>query len=560
MRLQQQQNSQLWKLIEKQRAQCTHLVQDNERLRADRERANSRLVSAGLEPIGGKRLPHSSSSVGLGLRADAVAGPGAMRRNNSDRDERIIAHPPSSASLQVPTASISGDSSADSSPNVPPATLLPSPMADNKLRRESRMAFAPEVRSFLSLAESPRGEKHQVPPVPLRAGRAPTISQEPQSRMAESVESASSPGSTYSVSPAAPMRDNEEREEVQPISTMAEIMEEPTEAEEVDLSSPIMEKEAQQRPPERQSSLQRPAGPDDVSSQGDEAAQDPVDNLQLKQLSTPALHHSSPSLPSINSYETGRSLDSQEIPEESTPRQSVDNRPSLDTPMSALNRPSRPLPRLSPALLPHTRLSIPHTTVHPNSAGRDVLCFIVAITVRPPNAAPVSWTVAKLFSAFIDLDTRIKSKSGKRSKDWKSMIAPLPEGKAWKDFAPSKIDQRKMALEAYLQSVLVAPLSDKSDLCEFLSTDPVQAKVFSSRKEGYLTKKAKNFGGWRTRYFVLDGAVLECYENVRYTVKAMSPLSRISADVLARRPTSLQYSYNQRPDRPTKPGFRNGRR
>lgn len=33
-------------------------------------------------------------------------------------------------------------------------------------------------------------------------------------------------------------------------------------------------------------------------------------------------------------------------------------------------------------------------------------------------------------------------------------------------------------------------------------------------KEGYLTKRGKNFGGWKTRYFVLQGPVLEYYESV----------------------------------------------
>lgn len=191
-----------------------------------------------------------------------------------------------------------------------------------------------------------------------------------------------------------------------------------------------------------------------------------------------------------------------------TPRQSLDQRPPADT-----SRPSRSPPRLAPFLLPHTRLCIPHSTVYSNAVGRDVLCFIVSITVRPPNAAPATWNVAKLFSAFIDLDTKIKARSGKSRKDWKAMVAPLPDGKAWKDFAPSKIDQRKAALETYLQSLLVAPLSDKTDLCEFLSTDPVQAKDTKARKEGYLTKKGKNFGGWKTRYFVLDGPVMEYFES-----------------------------------------------
>ena len=33
-------------------------------------------------------------------------------------------------------------------------------------------------------------------------------------------------------------------------------------------------------------------------------------------------------------------------------------------------------------------------------------------------------------------------------------------------------------------------------------------------KRGYLTKRGKNFGGWQTRYFVLDGPLLKYYDMV----------------------------------------------
>lgn len=49
-------------------------------------------------------------------------------------------------------------------------------------------------------------------------------------------------------------------------------------------------------------------------------------------------------------------------------------------------------------------------------------------------------------------------------------------------------------------------------------------------KEGYLTKRGKNFGGWKTRYFVLQGPSLEYYESVSVTLITPSPLS-VSAPV-----------------------------
>lgn len=33
-------------------------------------------------------------------------------------------------------------------------------------------------------------------------------------------------------------------------------------------------------------------------------------------------------------------------------------------------------------------------------------------------------------------------------------------------------------------------------------------------KQGYLTKRGKNFGGWKTRYFILKGPVLEYFDSV----------------------------------------------
>lgn len=67
-----------------------------------------------------------------------------------------------------------------------------------------------------------------------------------------------------------------------------------------------------------------------------------------------------------------------------------------------------------------------------------------------------------------------------------------------------------------MQHIVSLPLEDASDLCEFLSTNVMDTKVYqlSGQKEGYLTKRGKNFGGWKTRYFVLNESVLEYYESV----------------------------------------------
>ncbi|CAO3590959.1 unnamed protein product [Absidia cylindrospora] len=95
-------------------------------------------------------------------------------------------------------------------------------------------------------------------------------------------------------------------------------------------------------------------------------------------------------------------------------------------------------------------------------------------------------------------------------------IAKLPDKALFTTNSPSKVDRRKAALEHYLHHIVLLPLEDVSDLCEFLSTNVVDGDVMYSRtgrKEGYLTKRGKNFGGWKTRYFVLQGSSLEYYES-----------------------------------------------
>nr|XP_018265260.1 uncharacterized protein I303_01620 [Kwoniella dejecticola CBS 10117]OBR87418.1 hypothetical protein I303_01620 [Kwoniella dejecticola CBS 10117] len=464
----QAQNTQLWKLIEKQRAQCATLASDNDRLRLDRERANEKLAHNGLEPIPShKQIPNSSSAVGLGLKAEHPQ----IRRHNSDRDET-----PTKASVSKQQSN-----NTDSAPNSPahqqpPSGLLPSPIPDKKLRRESKMTFPPEVSTFMTLADSPREATHTVPAMPP-SNSFNTLS----------------PASQYSASPS--VNGKEETGVVPPPSSRALAVSiqnaEPLRSNEHLTSIP-------ERPPPRVSS--RSPLPDRESTKS------PVQSMSDGMSATLSLEE-----PVRSSFDSSLHRKSHDT----TPRQSLERQAEASHSKSSLTDQGRP--RMTPALLPYSRITIPNSTVFPNSAGRDVLCFIVAVTARPPNAQPITWNVAKLFSAFLDLETRIKAKSGKRTKEWKQMIAPLPEGRAWKDFAPSKIDQRKSALETYLQSLLVAPISDKSDLCAFLNSDHVRAKAETARKEGYLTKKGKNFGGWKTRYFVLDGPVMEYYEQASGT-------------------------------------------
>ncbi|KAJ4473739.1 hypothetical protein J3R30DRAFT_3511370 [Lentinula aciculospora] len=169
----------------------------------------------------------------------------------------------------------------------------------------------------------------------------------------------------------------------------------------------------------------------------------------------------------------------------------------------------RALPLL-PTDLPHTKINVSHSFVRPNDRGKEVLSFIVYVH---PGKGKEGWKVEKMYSEVLNLDQRVRSSVGKSVG---KKIATLPEGKLWKDHAPAKADQRKAVLETYLQTLINLPVKNNDEVIAFFTTDVVkdtmQPVMQAGHKEGYLTKRGKNFGGWKTRYFVLQGPVLEYFD------------------------------------------------
>ncbi|CAO3590490.1 unnamed protein product [Absidia cylindrospora] len=155
------------------------------------------------------------------------------------------------------------------------------------------------------------------------------------------------------------------------------------------------------------------------------------------------------------------------------------------------------------------------SNIRQNEKCREVISFIISVGKKPDEhnlEFEELWRVEKLYSHFLELDSKIKS----AHRSVVNRLAKLPDKALFTTNAPSKVDRRKAALENYLQHIVSLPLDDISHLCEFLSTNVVDADVVYSRtgrKEGYLTKRGKNFGGWKTRYFVLNGSSLEYYES-----------------------------------------------
>jgi RalA-binding protein 1 len=148
--------------------------------------------------------------------------------------------------------------------------------------------------------------------------------------------------------------------------------------------------------------------------------------------------------------------------------------------------------------------------------------FILAVYARSDNKQ--LWRVEKTIATLPALDSQLKSLC--------DLQAKLPDRALFGGHAPARIDARRVALNQYFDTILETPMNEKaaSIVCAYISADvigaqagdrlnpePMLAPVETApktrqQKEGYLTKRGKNFGGWKARFFVLDGPEFRYYE------------------------------------------------
>lgn len=136
------------------------------------------------------------------------------------------------------------------------------------------------------------------------------------------------------------------------------------------------------------------------------------------------------------------------------------------------------------------------------------------------------WRVEKDSASLAKLDQRMKRCS--------AFTAKTPDRALFSGHSPAKLDARRIALDQYMDELLNTPLDMDTalELCKYLSTHalpPNSGEAMYTKTEGeagsprtgaggrplisgYLTKRGKNFGGWKARYFALDGPVLKYYE------------------------------------------------
>jgi RalA-binding protein 1 len=138
------------------------------------------------------------------------------------------------------------------------------------------------------------------------------------------------------------------------------------------------------------------------------------------------------------------------------------------------------------------------------------------------------WRVEKVIASLPQLDNQIRQLA--------SFAGKLPDRTIFSGHSPAKVDARRAALNTYFDSLLDTPMDERAALviCQFLTNDAIEPRDDETslvkgsgqakqdmprgpdgkpRKEGYLTKRGKNFGGWKARYFVLHGPELKYYES-----------------------------------------------
>ncbi|MCJ1478012.1 hypothetical protein MMC13_006687 [Lambiella insularis] len=188
---------------------------------------------------------------------------------------------------------------------------------------------------------------------------------------------------------------------------------------------------------------------------------------------------------------------------------------------------------LPPNALPSILISVTSSRLKPSrhstlafKGPEEEPVFTLGVTAR--SNLQQLWRVEKPTVSLPQLDHQLKQVS--------SFGGKLPERSLFTGHAPAKIDSRRVALEKYFEAILDTPMDERAALlvCHYLSTQVIQAEDHERTtsagnldihptqklgldgriiKEGFLTKRGKNFGGWKARFFVLDEPALRYYES-----------------------------------------------
>lgn len=186
---------------------------------------------------------------------------------------------------------------------------------------------------------------------------------------------------------------------------------------------------------------------------------------------------------------------------------------------------------LPPNALPSIQVKVASSRLRPSRHSmlglrtqEDSTVFSLSIFSRASRNE--LWRIEKIPAVLPQLEQQLKP----RCKD----LPRLPDRKLFSGHSPAVIDARREAIDAYFEDLLDMEMDETSALliCRFLSTDVLdpsnepakhpgvnqeslpQSTSLSGKAvmTGFLTKRGKNFGGWKSRWFVLDSPELRYYE------------------------------------------------
>ena len=185
---------------------------------------------------------------------------------------------------------------------------------------------------------------------------------------------------------------------------------------------------------------------------------------------------------------------------------------------------------LPPNALPSIQVKVASSRLRPSRFSvlgfrpqEDTSVFSLSVFSRS-NAGEL-WRVEKVPAALPHLDQQLRPRCPE--------VPRLPDRKLFSGHAPATIDARRDAVDAYFEDLLDTHIDEQSALiiCKFLSMDVLEPQAEPKprsdqtpqtqdeldvsgkiKKTGCLTKKGKNFGGWKSRYFVLESSELRYFE------------------------------------------------
>lgn len=187
---------------------------------------------------------------------------------------------------------------------------------------------------------------------------------------------------------------------------------------------------------------------------------------------------------------------------------------------------------LPPNALPSVDVKVASSRLKPSRASilfpknfEEDPVFTLAVFSRASGRE--LWRVEKDSASLTHLDQALKQSS--------TITARPPEKSLMSGHAPAKVDARRVALDTYLDEILNTQMDTAAalEICHYLSTNTMEPNAEDLTpggdsatespvrsgpggrplRNGYLTKRGKNFGGWKARFFVLDGPVLKYYES-----------------------------------------------